>query len=583
MNRERLRGAVAGFGIAGIPGFVVCLVCWVWNPLFVDEPASIWLWSVAFPGLLGALLCWVKGCEVSGRWPVLLSAGTLTLMTGFSVPSGDKLHDTKLVILGVDGATWDVIDPMIKEGELPAFSSARAAGASGRMRAPEPIFSPLVWTTLATGLGAMEHGIRGFSMESTAIKAPRFWNIAESEGLSVGIYKWLVTWPPERLERGFMVPAWLAKSAETTPSTLSVVKELELSQRQRRQAVNSGRSLVFLVPDLIRAGVRWSTLREACWWRLRMKLGAVSPEELDAGLQQLRVSIDWDVFVAASLQEQPGVASFSLYATDALSHRFWRYHEPDRFETVSDEEVSRYGEVVRDAYRQADQLLAELMDIVGEDTRVLLVSDHGFQALVSEGHKRMLPRTEPVSRWFEARGLHPEVLRQGAKLRVLSTDIGLREHLEAFEEAHRLKGDEAIFRVEVIPGTEAALGLAVIAEHLDPAALLGSGQPLRTLLKPAEGFSGDHHPAGIVLALGPEVTPGSQIHIRAIDFTPIVLAALDIPQGEDMVGKVPAGLWPSAGVGPSWSGLRAKMSFVSTSASDDEMTTEALQALGYLD
>jgi predicted AlkP superfamily phosphohydrolase/phosphomutase len=583
MDKEGLNGLLAGFGLAGVPGLLVSLVCWVWNPHFVDQPFSLWWWLVATPGLLGALVSFGLKLRVARRWPAILAVGALTLITGFSIPSGERLDGLRLVILGVDGATWAVIDPMLERGELPAFGAARAEGASGIMRAPEPIFSPLIWTTLATGLEPREHGIRGFSMESSAIKSPRYWNIAQSQGMSIGIYKWLVTWPPEALDEGFMVPAWLARSTAASPPQLSVVKELELSQRRRRQAVSSTRNLLALTPDLIKVGLRWSTLREACRWRLRMAYGEVDPRALDAGLQQLRVAIDWDVFAASLWSERPEVASFNLYATDALSHRFWRYHDPEHFDAVSADEGERYGEVVRDAYRQADEILGELRQMIGEETRLLVVSDHGFQALSSHGALRMLPRTEPVINWLGEHGLRAEVLRQGAKLRVLAGSGELTESLDAFVQAHRLMTGEAVYRVEGIPDDDAALGLAVIAEHLEPEALLLSGKELRTLLKPAEGFSGDHHPEGIVIATGPRVIPGANTNIDAIDFTPIVLAGLGIAQGEDMVGRVPDGLWPSAGVGPSWSRLRGEVEYVPTEELPGEETKQALRALGYLD
>jgi predicted AlkP superfamily phosphohydrolase/phosphomutase len=583
MDRERLLGVVAGFGYAGLPGFFACVVCWLWNPLFVDEPISLWLALVMLPGLLGALISLGGGYRARGRWPLGLSVGTLTLITGFSIPTGQRLDSTQLVILGVDGATWSVIEPMVQRGELEAFAAMRSAGASGVMQAPQPIFSPLIWTTLATGLESSEHGISGFSMEATALKAPRFWNIAENQGLSVGVYKWLVTWPPESLAQGFMVPAWLAKSAQTTPARLGVVKELELSQRRRRKAVVSERGLASLTPDLIRVGLRWSTLRDACWWRLRIALGMADPLQVDAALQQIRVAIDWDVFVAALWAEKPDVASFSLYATDALSHRFWRYHEPARFEGVSAADVSRHGEVVQDAYRQADRILAELTGLVGEDTRLVVISDHGFQALQGDGGLRMLPRTEPVERWFRSQGLQLEVLRQGAKLRVISREARLREQLEAFVDANGLRTGQPVYRVEVIPERGDALGLAVIAEHLDPEAELMSGEKVLSLLKPAEGFSGDHHPEGIFMARGPGVASGTEISIQAVDFTPVVLAALGIPQGADMPGEVPDGLWPSPGTGPSWSWLLEHVTRAPSEEAVTDETDQALRALGYID
>ena len=210
------------------------------------------------------------------------------------------------------------------------------------------------------------------------------------------------------------------------------------------------------------------------------------------------MQIDRDVFLASLRAERPSLACFSIYATDALSHRFWRFHEPERFTDVTDAEVARYGEVVRDAYRQADTILGELVQMLPEQADIIVVSDHGFQALDGDGG-RVVPRTEPLESWLRSRGINATVLRQGAKLRVHSTSDELDRVLGEFVQAHQLETEAPIFRIESIPHAPSARGLAVIdhQEGVSLDATFRDGRGLDTVLRSAHGMSGDHHRDGI--------------------------------------------------------------------------------------
>src|SRR5262245_55319937 len=72
-------------------------------------------------------------------------------------PTGDRV-----VLIGIDAATWDVIRPLMEAGELPSFRSLVDRGWSGVLRSMEPMVSPALWTTIASGHVPAEHGITGF-------------------------------------------------------------------------------------------------------------------------------------------------------------------------------------------------------------------------------------------------------------------------------------------------------------------------------------------------------------------------------------------------------------------------------------
>ena len=143
----------------------------------------------------------------SARMPLFSAAGMRRRKQTWQFSAAATPIATRLLVVGVDGATFDRIDEM----DLPAFSRLAAEGSRGTLSSMEPMFSPLLWTTIASGKPPRDHGIHGFDVHADDALVPRFWDIAESQGLRIGVYKWLVTYPPREVD-GFVVPAWLAPS-----------------------------------------------------------------------------------------------------------------------------------------------------------------------------------------------------------------------------------------------------------------------------------------------------------------------------------------------------------------------------------
>ena len=76
-------------------------------------------------------------------------------------PTGERV-----LLIGVDAATWTVMRPLIDAGRLPTFKKLVSEGWSGTLRSMEPTVSPAIWTTIATGKVPDQHGIHGFVVES---------------------------------------------------------------------------------------------------------------------------------------------------------------------------------------------------------------------------------------------------------------------------------------------------------------------------------------------------------------------------------------------------------------------------------
>ena len=75
------------------------------------------------------------------------------------------MSNRKVLLIGLDGADWHVISPLIEAGKLPAFEKLVTSGSSGNVASLFPSVSPLLWNSIATGKRAGKHGIHGFSDE----------------------------------------------------------------------------------------------------------------------------------------------------------------------------------------------------------------------------------------------------------------------------------------------------------------------------------------------------------------------------------------------------------------------------------
>src|SRR2546426_808601 len=122
---------------------------------------------------------------------------------------------TKVLLIGLDGADWNIVDPLIEAGRLPNLGRLARAGVRGRLHTITPMLSPVIWTSIATGVSPSRHGIIDFMattgrdgakvpVTSSLRRTKALWNILSEQGLSVGIAGWWASFPAEKVN-GFVV------------------------------------------------------------------------------------------------------------------------------------------------------------------------------------------------------------------------------------------------------------------------------------------------------------------------------------------------------------------------------------------
>ncbi len=532
------------------------------HPMFNDVP------------LVGAVIAGIGAIHMrllrAGRvWIGVVGAWFLAALI-WTATSGDRLGPlpARMVVFGVDGATWDVIDAE----RLPNFHAAKAEGASGHLLSMEPMFSPLLWTTMASGRTVSEHGVRGFHVHSDDCKVARWWDIAEEEGEPVGLYKWLVDYPPRQLKNGgFWVPSWLAPATDTWPERLEVVKEVELANRLRRKAVGERGGNVDEAKRLVAVGVRLSTLLRAGAWTLEDRLFHPSDERRNTVMQLIRGDIDRDVFIAQLYEERPSVASMNYYATDGLAHLYWDHYAAG-------------GPELRAAYTQADGILGELRRRMAPGARLLVVSDHGFKAMDGSGVAgQFLPLTERLAARLRAEVGPADVTRIGHKLVVGTPSAEQAAKVRAWVATITDSRGERFYKDGDFPDDPGSVALTLVDEEISTERFASDtvgGEPIRDYVTLTASYTGTHDARGVILALGSGVTAGADLgDVPLLDVAPTLLAGAGLPAADNMPGK--AHVWSERPRVATWDGLIPGLHFLNQDT--EGVNDEALKALGYVD
>ncbi|MEA2692035.1 MAG: hypothetical protein QOJ16_1422, partial [Acidobacteriota bacterium] len=142
--------------------------------------------------------------------PLVLLTALLLVFPG----CGSPRPGGRVLVLGLDGLDPRAVDLLVSEGKLPNFARLKREGTAGTLQSRQPLLSPVVWTTVATGKLPEQHGIGHFvSLDPSGREIPvtctmrrvkALWNIASEAGKTVGVVGWWATWPPEPV-RGFVM------------------------------------------------------------------------------------------------------------------------------------------------------------------------------------------------------------------------------------------------------------------------------------------------------------------------------------------------------------------------------------------
>ena len=248
----------------------------------------------------------------------------------------------KLLIFGIDSATWDLMDPWLEAGLLPNLAALTSDGCRARLRSIVPPITGCAWPTIMTGVNPGKHGMFGLSSYDTNYRhrpvsnldrrAPALWEQLGELGLSVGVYNVPMTYPPNEFN-GYMVSGEMG----AVEFDRSMFYPRELFEELER-----------VVPDYVIAPLR--------------------RDEQGYDLDALKRQVEARRKAAVYLLEKHPVDVFITVVNyvDHVQHFFMKGRTCGEIE-----------DLVLWTYQQADRLLGELMALAGEDAAVMVLSDHG--------------------------------------------------------------------------------------------------------------------------------------------------------------------------------------------------------------
>jgi len=245
----------------------------------------------------------------------------------------------KVIVIGLDGATLNLINPWAEEGALPNFKKFIKKGAFGNLKSTLPILSPPAWTSIVTGKNPGKHGIYEFwkwpNKEDPKLhlvtckdrKSPAIWNILTEYGLKSIVINVPVTYPPEKIN-GIMVSGMLTPNIK---SNFTYPKEIKNMLLERGYEIETN------LQEL-------SDNRLKTFW----KICKTTQKRAEAAMFLIK-NYPWSYFMLVFRE------------LDIVQHYFWDKKK-----------------LILKYYKILDDIIGKFFDLIDLNTIIIIVSDHGF-------------------------------------------------------------------------------------------------------------------------------------------------------------------------------------------------------------
>ncbi len=269
----------------------------------------------------------------------------------------------RVIMIGLDGATWRLLKPWALSGELPNLKRVVEGGATGPLESTLPPLTPTGWTSAATGKAPGRHNVYSFFrpmrasyrrqiLNSRDCKAAKIWQIANHYGRKSGIVHLPLTYPVDRVD-GFMVTGMM-----TPTSARDVAHPQELLAELEREI--PGYTL-----NVETTTIKTGRLEE--FYRDSVAHVRRHREEMTYLLDKK----EWDLFW------------IMYYNVDPVAHFFWKFMDPNH---VAYPGPNPLETAVLDCYREADLAVGDALDRLGPDDHLVLLSDHGMEGTHTNVH-----------------------------------------------------------------------------------------------------------------------------------------------------------------------------------------------------
>jgi predicted AlkP superfamily phosphohydrolase/phosphomutase len=262
----------------------------------------------------------------------------------------------KLLVIGLDGASFNVLDPLIESGHLPNIAKLIAGGSRANLETTFPPITAVAWSSFMTGKNPGKHGIFEFvrrdhrSHREMAVNASfrrglAIWDLLSDAGKQVIVHNFPCTYPPHAVN-GLMIADFMTpRGCRDFTNPESLLDELEQK-----------------------------------FGNYRLHLSQTYAEgNVDAVLDELFDELEYKTKVTEYLMTQyPWDAFFQYFwGTDRIQHELWHIID-DQHPRHDTSEAAAYRDRVYGYFNRVDEIIGRLIELAGQDSLVLIASDHGF-------------------------------------------------------------------------------------------------------------------------------------------------------------------------------------------------------------
>ncbi len=371
----------------------------------MDSPGTL-AWGCDAPATVTRSRAWA----IIAAWMALRipfrragALGLLVLSTAVSCarPPAVPAPGPSVVLFGIDAGDWEAIDPLTRAGELPNLGRLRAHGRTGVLRAEPPLVSPILWTTIATGRPADEHGVLDFVVDlpgggqapvaATSRRVPALWNLFSRARRSSAVIGWWATWPVETIV-GTIV------SDRVAPQLTRALPEIDAGSVFPASAIGRFNPLLVsaasitteeLMEHVPVAAARVATARAG----LGRNEGAFYADPVTHLAATVAATRTYGAIAEEALRsDRPALLAVYFEAVDTVSHRFVR-------------DGSLGPAAISAAYRDVDAVLGRLARAAPPDAWFVICSDHGFHSASADVREDPANLTGPATAWHRPYGI----------------------------------------------------------------------------------------------------------------------------------------------------------------------------------
>jgi len=289
--------------------------------------------------------------------------------------------DGRLILLGLDALDWRLVDELIAKGLMPTMAELVSTGAHAVLDVPPPLISPVVWTTIATGVTPDVHGVLDFlepdpedgkprPVGTASRKAAAVWEMTAAAGRTTSVIGWWATFPAQ------------------APFGCTVYSDRLTEQLLGLEADAPG---VAAPPEAAKAVRRFVLRGSDMTTAMLAPFARVSETELEAQRQNresfgdlvgglatlVAATTTVELLTEHELGRGTEVVLSYVEGTDTVGHLFAPHRPPPQAEVPADE-ARRFGHVVDRYYAHVDGWLARVVAEMDDDDTLVIVSDHGF-------------------------------------------------------------------------------------------------------------------------------------------------------------------------------------------------------------